>query len=101
MSKEKIVIAVDRDLEEIMPTFLDNRRSDLLKLDQAMKSGDYKSIEMIAHKLAGNAGSYGLPDLGKIGSELEIAAAQEKSEKIEELIKAYRDYMERLDIKFA
>ena len=97
---EKIIVTIDADLEEIIPTFLENRQKDIGKIDQALESMDLKAIESIAHKLAGNAGSYGLDELGELGASLESACQAENKEKVDELCQGYKDYLSRLEIKF-
>jgi HPt (histidine-containing phosphotransfer) domain-containing protein len=97
---EKIVVTIDEDLEEIIPTFLENRKKDLENIAHALNNGDLKTIEVIAHKLAGNAGSYGLHDLGEIGVELEKGCQNEAIEEIKALHQKYTDYMNRLEVVF-
>lgn len=97
---EKILVSIDADLEEIIPTFLENRQKDISKIDQALASMDLKAIETIAHKLAGNAGSYGLDDLGEIGAQLESACQAADKEAVNSLCASYKDYLSRLEIKF-
>jgi hypothetical protein len=97
---EKIVVTIDADLEEIIPTFLDNRHKDLVKIDQALASKDLKAIESIAHKLAGNAGSYGLDQLGELGASLESSCQEGDKDKVDKLCQEYKDYLSRLEIKF-
>lgn len=98
---EKILVSVDADLEEIIPTFLENRQKDISKIDQALVSMDLKAIETIAHKLAGNAGSYGLDELGEIGARLESACQSGNNEAVNFLCASYKDYLSRLEIKFS
>lgn len=97
---DTIVVKIDKDLEDIIPSFLENRRKDLEKVKDAISQNDFKTIESIAHKLAGNAGSYGLDDLGEIGMKLEVAASKEEFPLVEELFQNYRDYMNKLTIEF-
>lgn len=97
---EKIRVIIDEDLEDILPTFLENRSNDIEKIKSALESSDLKAIEVIAHKLAGNAGSYGLHDLGKIGVALEESCNNESLGNIKEYFEQYKDYMARLEIVF-
>lgn len=96
----KIVVKIDKDLEDIIPGFLENRRKDLEKIDNAISQNDLKTIESIAHKLAGNAGSYGLDDLGEIGMKLETAAGSEDASLVKNLYQSYKEYMSNLTIEF-
>ena len=97
---EKIVVKIDEDLEEIIPTFLENRNKDLSAINEALSTGDIPSIEVIAHKLAGNAGSYGLHDLGEIGVALEKSCQSEDTNEVKAIYEKYVDYMNRLEIEF-
>ena len=100
MSDDKIVVSVDKDLEEIMPGFLDNRRKDIVELDASFSKNDIESIKVIGHKLAGNAGGYGLPDLGNLGAQLEEACIQHDTTTIESLITQIKGYLEKLEIVY-
>lgn len=97
---EKIVVTIDADLEEIIPTFLENRRKDLDTIRDALASDDLAAIESIAHKLAGNAGSYGLDDLGEIGAKMESACQTRNVDETKELFQDYCSYLENLEIKY-
>jgi len=97
---DKIIVKIDSDLEEIIPMFIDNRHKDLKELDESLSSNDLSSIEVIAHKLAGNAGSYGFMDLSKIGANLELACKEKNQENIEKFISEYKNFMAKLEVVF-
>lgn len=100
MSTAKNIVEVDKDLEEIFPPFIANREKDIVDLKDFISKKDYKSIEVIGHRLAGNAGSYGLPELGSIGAELENAAIAIEESKVVSLVDQYDQYMKSLELKF-
>ncbi len=97
---KKTVITLDKDLEDIIPSFLENRRKDLERISSAIKEQSYEPIRTIGHRLNGNAGSYGLPKLGEIGAKLEAASEEENLENIKALLGEYRSYMDQLKIRF-
>lgn len=97
---EKIVVTIDADLQEIIPTFLENRRKDIEAIKSALETNDLASIETIAHKLAGNAGSYGLDDLGEIGAKMESACQSGDSGETKDLFNSYCTYLENLEINY-
>tara|TARA_Y100000590_G_scaffold470750_1_gene669263 strand:+ start:31917 stop:32249 length:333 start_codon:yes stop_codon:yes gene_type:complete len=97
---DKIIVKIDSDLEEIIPMFIDNRHKDLKELDEHLVSNDIQSIEVIAHKLAGNAGSYGFMDLSKVGASLEEACKEKNQEDIKKYILEYKDFMKNLEVVF-
>ncbi len=97
---EKRKVTIDADLQEIIPSFLDNRKKDIVKLDEFLPAKQYSQIESIAHKLAGNAGSYGFDDLGQIGANLEAACQSLNEAEIANLCLAYKEYLENLEIEY-
>jgi HPt (histidine-containing phosphotransfer) domain-containing protein len=97
---ERKTVTIDADLEEIIPTFLQNRQKDIASIAEALSGSDYATIESIAHKLAGNAGSYGLDELGEIGANLEAACQTNDIDKIKSYCQSYGDYLSQLEIKF-
>ncbi len=96
----KIIVKIDSDLKEIVPMFIDNRHKDLSELDECLSNKNIQSIEVIAHKLAGNAGSYGFMDLGKIGASLEDACKANDLENIKKFILEYKDFMSKLEVEY-
>lgn len=97
---EKITIKIDADLKDIIPTFLENRKKDIIIIEKALETNDLSTIESVAHKLAGNAGSYGLPDLGNIGASLENACQREDLAEVQKLHGDYQNYLQNLNIEF-
>jgi CheY-like chemotaxis protein len=56
------------------PAFLENRRADLSKMKDALKTRDFAVIQHIAHDCKGIGAGYGFPEIGRIGANLECAA---------------------------
>ena len=75
-------------------------KKDLIDLNNAINSMDFSAIEVIGHKLGGNAGGYGLHLLGEYGSQLELAAQTNNMDIVVELISKIKNYLNRLEIKF-
>jgi len=96
----KIIVTIDSDLKEIVPTFLENRNKDLIQIEDFLTQSNWESIESIAHKLAGNAGSYGFNELGEIGANLEEACKSANVTSIHDYCTKYQDYMENLQVEF-
>ncbi len=100
MALEKIVVIVAKELEEIMPGFLQNRKKDIVELAKHIIAKDFKSMQVIGHNLSGNAGGYGLERLGEFGSNLEKASISSDSAKAKVCVDQITDYVTRLEIKF-
>ena len=96
----KFVVTIDKDIEEIVPMFLDNRQKDIESIKQHILDSELGQIEVISHKLAGNAGSYGFTDLGKIGAALEQACKDQNIEAIKIKYQEFCDYMTNVEVEF-
>ncbi len=99
MSEERIVY-IDEDLKEIIPSFLDNRQKDLTLIKEHLAAEQWSHIESIAHKLAGNAGSYGFEELGIIGAKLEESCQQGDVATIKQYCDQYNQYMNNLKVEY-
>jgi CheY-like chemotaxis protein len=84
-----------REVEELVPGYLRNRRADLLVLRVALKRHDYNAIRVLGHNMKGSGAGYGFPPIGAIGNRLERAAKAEASREIETEIAALTDYLDR------
>jgi PAS domain S-box-containing protein len=58
------------------PTFLANRKLDLVKLRAALAGGDFDAIRTIGHNCKGIGTGYGFPDISGVGSAMESAAME-------------------------
>lgn len=97
---EKFIVKIDSDFEEIVPTFIDNRHKDIEQITDLLANGDLTGVQVIAHKLAGNAGSYGFTELGKVGAEMEEACINNDRAAIEEQFGKFKSYMENVVVEY-
>jgi len=95
-----IIVTIDSELQEIVPSFLENRKKDLIQIKDFLANSKWDNIESIAHKLAGNAGSYGFNDLGNIGASLEDACKAGDVTAIHDYCAQYQNYMDNLQVEF-
>jgi CheY-like chemotaxis protein/HPt (histidine-containing phosphotransfer) domain-containing protein len=86
-----------KEVEELVPGYLRNRRADLLTLRVALKRHDYDAIRVLGHNMKGSGAGYGFPPIGAIGKRLEIAAKAESIREIEVEIAALTLYLNRFD----
>jgi HPt (histidine-containing phosphotransfer) domain-containing protein len=95
---ERIHITADADLKEFLPRYLENRKRDLETLRRAAEKSDFRTVQVISHKIRGHAVSYGFDFLSGICGIMERAAGEKKLEIIVSLLNEYRDYIERVDL---
>ncbi len=97
---DKKIITIDKDLEDLVPTYLETRKKELLKLKDLLNQNAAAEIVAIAHKLAGNAGGYGFQELTDIGRRLEAAGkASDKAQMVKE-IDNISQYLDAIEVKF-
>ena len=86
---EGMDLVMEKELLDIFPEYLLNRTKEIRQLKTALESSEFNSIEIIAHRLKGSAGSFGLNDLSSLGARMEEEASYQKKEQIMESIVEY------------
>ena len=97
---DKVKVTLDRDIEELIPHFLESRSKDIVLITSSIDTDDFKAIEGVAHKLSGNAGSYGFTALGLIGKTMETAAKEKDMDTIKNEFKKMKEYLSNLEISY-
>ncbi len=79
------VVAVDKDLEEIIPVFLKNKGEQIREILEHIRHQDFSCVRKVAHKLKGGFNMYGITGLGAICAGLEQAAMEKDTEEVSRL----------------
>ena len=69
-----VTVEVEPWLKPVIGKYLENRRADVGKLRAALESGDYSTVRLLGHQMAGTGGGYGFDRISEIGTELEECA---------------------------
>lgn len=96
----KFQVIVDADLAPILPRYLEMRREELVRLEQALDSGDGDGVRMLGHKLKGTGTSYGFPRLTELGAAIEIAGKTDDFTTAATLTAELRSYLENVEVVF-
>jgi len=99
MSNKKI-IEIDKDIADIVPGFLENRRKEIITLKDALAKGDFTTARNIGHKISGNAGSYGFDELGEIGANLETNATKKDLQRSKSNVESIEHYLANIEVKY-
>ena len=67
-------VIVDKDLEPIIPRYLELQRQGLSDLRLAAAGNDAETARLVGHKMKGTGTSYGFPQLTEMGAAIERAA---------------------------
>ena len=81
-SVQTIGIEMPTGLEEIVPGYLAARRDELPEMMNLLAASDFKRLAAMAHNIKGTGGSYGFPELTRMGATLESSAKQTDSEAV-------------------
>jgi|GEM_PF-2689981 len=90
---EKSVVEIDSDIAELVPGFLNNRKKDAEKISELIAEGKFSEIRIIGHSMAGSAGAYGFPEIGKMGRAIETAALASRTEDIKSANSKLSEYL--------
>ncbi|MFQ5649594.1 MAG: Hpt domain-containing protein [bacterium] len=97
MSQETVAY-VDTDLEELIPDYLDNRRSDVIQIRDLLQQGDLDEIQRLGHSMKGSGGGYGFHEITEIGKNIEEAAVAGNVSRIAEMIEYLSGYLSTVKI---
>ena len=67
---------ISAEARELVGLYLASRRADLARLDAALSAGDFDTIRAVGHIFRGSSDTFGFPEAGRIGTQLEDAADQ-------------------------
>jgi histidine phosphotransfer protein HptB len=95
-----IPVEISRDLEDIAPTFLENRRKDLQTLRIAVAAQDFATLQTLGHRMKGDGGGYGFDAISTIGARLEAAAKRQDLPPIEQHIVELEDFLNRVTVLY-
>ncbi len=93
-------VQVEKELEEIMPTFLKNRVNDISTLKAMLTNHDLAGIKKLGHKVSGSSGGYGFNELGRIAKDLELSAENGNLEKVTTLVEDFINYVESIEVEY-
>jgi HPt (histidine-containing phosphotransfer) domain-containing protein len=93
-------ITIDKDLRELIPSYLKNRNDELPQLAALLAKADYEALRRSGHQLAGSGGGYGFDRISEIGKALESAAREGRAEEIVKLHSELECYLKNLEIVY-
>ncbi len=71
---DRIIVQPDPKFADLIPAFLQNRRMDVLAIQEALSRGDFEAVGFLGHSMKGAGTSYGFAAITDIGASLEHAA---------------------------
>jgi HPt (histidine-containing phosphotransfer) domain-containing protein len=93
-------VTVARDLEDLIPVFMSNRRKELDTLRVALASADFDQLRQLGHRMKGVGYSYGFDHVSTLGKHIEEGARSGDRAMLEARIGEYADYLAKVEIVF-
>ena len=100
MSESAYQVKVAKDLEDLIPTFLSNRKKELDALRSALAAADFEQLRQLGHRMRGVGRSYGFERVSDIGKHIEDGARHGDKATLEAQIAHYDDYLARVQIAY-
>jgi len=87
------VIGIDPDIQDLVPRFLENQKSNAGLILELAASGDFDSARRIGHNMKGTGKGYGFDVISGLGYSIEQAAARSAAEEVEKLANELSRYL--------
>ena len=100
MTDSVYTVVVEKDLEDLVPAFMANRRKEVETLRAALEAGDFEQLRQLGHRMKGVGNSYGFAKVSELGKSIEDGARSEDRGALEALIVDYADYLERVQVVY-
>jgi HPt (histidine-containing phosphotransfer) domain-containing protein len=99
-SGEKIFIRVDSELEDLIPSYLENRRKDIKSIISFLDAGDFEEVRILGHSMKGSGGGYGFDKITQIGARIEEAAKEKNVQAIKNLADELSIFIEQIEVVY-
>jgi len=100
MTDSVYTVVVEKDLEDLVPAFMTNRRKEVETLRAALEARDFEQLRQLGHRMKGVGNSYGFSKVSELGKSIEDGARDEDRVTLEALIVDYADYLGRVKVVY-
>ncbi len=100
MEEKRITVKIDRDLEDLIPGYLERRQEDVSAIRDACDAGDFDKIKILGHSMKGSGGGYGFDRITEIGRMIEESAKNQDAAAILVHAGDLADYVSRVEIVY-
>lgn len=97
---KKITVYIDKDLEELIPSYLELTRNDVNNIRQSLVQQDFETVRRAGHTLKGSGSSYGFDAISGLGAKIEEYAKSRDTGKISEFTNQLEQYLDNIHIVF-
>ena len=101
MNNETYKVTVAKDLEDLIPVFMNNRRKEVESLRAALSAADFEQLRPLGHRKKGVGNSYGFERISLFGKNIEEGASSGDRASLDACINEYKDYLSKLQVEYA
>ncbi|MDE1819524.1 MAG: Hpt domain-containing protein [Euryarchaeota archaeon] len=91
---------MDQDLEDLVPQYLENKKKDAQKIRVALDQGDFNTVRILGHSMAGSGGGYGFAGITRIGRNLEKLATEKNADGARAAVRELELYLSRVVVEY-
>ena len=100
MGDDAYKVKIAKDIADLIPVYLANRKKELEALRAALAAADFEKLRQLGHRMLGVGNSYGFERVTSLGKEIEEGARSGDKSSLDRHIAAYGDYLSRLQITY-
>ncbi|MBF6571657.1 MAG: Hpt domain-containing protein [Candidatus Binataceae bacterium] len=100
MTESNYTVVVARDLVDLVPVFMSNRKKELETLRVALAALDFAQLRQLGHRMKGVGNSYGFSRVSDLGKSIEESATSEDRAALDASIDEYADYLVRVNVVY-
>ena len=100
MKENAYTVTVAKDLADLIPSFMDNRRKELETLRNALSASDFDELRRLGHRMKGAGSSYGFELVSTVGKTIEDASKSGDADAIKSSLDTYEDYLAKVEIVY-
>jgi len=100
MNDNQYQVIVAKDLEELIPVFMSNRRKELDALRVALAAADFEQLRQLGHRMKGVGNSYGFARVSDLGKHVEDGARSGDRASLEASILSYSEYLAKVQVAY-
>lgn len=94
-------VIIDKDLEDLIPGYLENRKKDIVSIENALPKNNFDEIQNLGHRMKGSGGGYGFQEITEIGKTIEDAAKEKNTTQIKNSLDQLKDYLNNIEIEYS
>ena len=100
MNESHFKVVVAKDIEDLIPVFLSNRKKEVETLRVALAAQDFEQLRQLGHRMKGVGNSYGFNHVSTLGKYIEDGARSGDRAALEARIAEYAEYLAKVQIAY-